>query len=153
MVGSARPSGRARGGDAMRKALLAATAVLALASPAAHAETNETLTLVCQGTSYSRIGGKNQPMLERAPFGLVLNLTSKTAEGFPVEDLPVKIDASQATIQFGGAENWGSEFRRRFWGTIDRVTGETQATFEIGTSTDQSTENFSLKCKPAQRMF
>jgi hypothetical protein len=57
-----------------------------------------TMTLACQGIAESKFGAKDQPSREPISFGLVLNLTAKTAEGFPVEDLPVKIDANQATI-------------------------------------------------------
>ena len=129
-----------------------ALAVMFVGLPTAQAA-DTTLTLACQGIAETKFGAKDQPSREPISFGLVLNLTAKTAEGFPVEDLPVKIDANQATIQFGGAENWGTEHVRKFWGTIDRVTGETRATFEMGSSTDPATVNFSLKCRPAQRMF
>jgi hypothetical protein len=83
-------------------------------------------------------------------FGVIVNLTARTVEGFPTEDLPLKVTAAnQATIQFEGSETLGPTVTRRLSGTIDRVTGEASATFTMG----PAFVYFSLKCRPTQRMF
>jgi hypothetical protein len=108
------------------------------------------LTLACQGIADSRIGETDQPTREPMSFGVIVNLTARTVEGFPAADLPVKVTAAnQATIQFEGSETLGPTLTRRLSGTIDRVTGEASATFTMG----PAVVAFALKCRPAQRMF
>ena len=78
-------------------------------------------------------------------FGVIVNLTARTVEGFPAEDLPVKVTAANhATIQFEGSETSGATVTRRLSGT-----GEASATFTMG----PAFVYFSLKCRPTQRMF
>jgi hypothetical protein len=111
-----------------------------------------TLTLTCQGTEISKMGATDKgTQLELTPFGLIVNLTARTVEGFPVSNpFPVKVTAAnQAGIEFEGSETLARGFIRRLSGTIDRVTGEASATFTMG----DGIATFSLKCRPAQRMF
>jgi len=104
------------------------------------------LTLACQGTAISTIGAIDQPRRGPISFGVVVNLTAGTVEGFPVEDLPVKITAAdQATIQFEGSQTPVATLTRRFNGTIDRVTGDAWATYTM----NPVVVKFSLKCSPA----
>lgn len=108
------------------------------------------LTLACQGIATTKVGATDQPTREPMSFGVIVNLTARTVEGFPTEDLPLKVTAAnQATIQFEGSETLGPTVTRRLSGTIDRVTGEASATFTMG----PAFVYFSLKCRPTQRMF
>jgi hypothetical protein len=129
----------------MKAPILLALAGLSISTAQA---ADEVLTLACQGTATTKIGATDQPTREPISLGVIVNLTSRTVEGFQIYDLPVKvIAANQATIQFEGSET--SVVTRRFSGTIDRVTGEAWATFTM----EPATVTFSLKCKPTQRMF
>jgi len=111
---------------------------------------DETLTLACQGIGVSKFGATDQPTQEAMSFGVIVNLTARTVEGFPVWNLPVKVTAAnQAAIEFEGSETSGATLIRRLNGTIDRVTGGAWATFTMG----PAVVNFSLKCRPTQRMF
>ena len=136
--------------------IIALNAMVAAVSMTTRAA-DETLTLTCQGTEISKWGATDQPTtLELMPFGVIVNLTARTVEGFPVSNLPVKVTAAnQAAIEFEGSET--SALNRRFSGTIDRVTGEAWATFTMETNaaaaTSRAIATFSLKCRPAQRMF
>jgi hypothetical protein len=109
---------------------------------------DETLTLTCQGTETSKFEATDQPTtLELMPFGVIVNLTARTVE---VWNLPVKVTAAnQAAIEFEGSDTSVATLIRRLSGSIDRVTGEASATFTMGTRI----ATFSLKCRPAQRMF
>jgi len=111
-----------------------------------------TLTLACQGTT--RLGNAAP---EPIAMGIIVNFTNQTVQGFGapgVLDYPVKITASNdVTIAFLGTDEKhdGSSIR----GSIDRVTGDVEAT---STVTDAKTYNtlylkYALKCRPAQRMF
>jgi len=125
------------------------TAMVTALPTTVHAADAE-LTLACQGIGTSKIGATDQPTREPISFGVIVNLTARTVEGFPVEDLPVKVTAANhATIQFEGSETIGAPVTRRLSGTIDRVTGEAWATFTMG----PAAVTFSLKCRPTQRMF
>jgi hypothetical protein len=104
------------------------------------------LTLACQGTAISTIGATDQPKRGPISFHVVVNLTAGTVEGFPVEELPVKIIAAdQSTIQFEGSHTPAATLTRRLNGTIDRVTGEASVTYTMS----PVVVNFSLKCSPA----
>jgi hypothetical protein len=114
---------------------------------------DEVLTLVCQGITLTRIGATDQPTREPISTGIIANLTARTVEGLPVEDLPVKIrTADRATIRFEGSDP-AVGFTRRVTGTIDRVTGEMFATFTMQGAGEPAVVSFSLKCKPTQKMF
>jgi hypothetical protein len=109
------------------------------------------LTLTCQGIETSKFEATDQGTTqELMPFGLIVNLTARTVEGFPVSNLPVKVTvANQAAIEFEGSDTSIATVIRRVSGTIDRVTGEAWATFTMG----PAVAYFSLKCRPTQRMF
>jgi hypothetical protein len=114
---------------------------------------DEVLTLACQGATHTRIGKTDQPTREPISTGIIINLTARTVEGFSVEDLPVKIrTADQATIRFEGSDPTVA-FTRKVTGTIDRVTGETLATFTMQGAGEPAIVTFSLKCRPTKRMF
>jgi hypothetical protein len=69
-------------------------------------------------------------------------------------DYPVKITAwNDVTVTFyGREEKMGLSIR----GSIDRVTGDVEATsmaYDTKTSKTISHDLYTLKCRPAQRMF
>ena len=126
--------------------------VLAALSTAQAAEPTGTLTLACQGTM-----GKSavSPDTEREPVSkvVIFNFTAKTitlVEGASTSGFtyPIKInEANELAIKFGiPDESKASEF---VWGTIGRVTGD----MEVYYKHPFGLTYYSLKCKPAQRMF
>jgi hypothetical protein len=70
---------------------------------------------------------------------------------FPGATLPVTITKfDDVHILFGGSsKSWTIS------GSIDRITGDTAATSQMSTATGEITSaiEYSLKCRPAQRMF
>jgi hypothetical protein len=85
-----------------------------------------------------------------------VNFTTRTVTGFtfPGARLPVTVTAwDDSAIMFGGSEKDGSW---RIQGSIDRVTGDTSVTSTmqiVATGKITSSTDYSLKCRPAQRMF
>jgi len=96
-----------------------------------------TLSLACKGTVGS--DKKRDPV----SMGIVVNFTTRTVQ-FGLYRYPEKIKITgldDARVAFG-EEGEGSGFI----GTIDRVTGDTQAKAVGG-------DAYSLQCRPVQRMF
>jgi hypothetical protein len=136
--------------------IIALTAVFA-GQTMAHAA-DATLTLACQGTTTS---GVEDAKPERVSMGIIVNFTNRTVQGFGTPglmDYPVKITAwNEVTVVFGGSEDFFKETQRAsIMGSIDRVTGDAEATSMV---TDAKTgkiitsTSYALKCRPAQRMF
>lgn len=130
--------------------------VAGLSTMAQAAETG-TLALACKGTTVAGYEGANS---EPISMGLIVNFTTGTVQGFGTPgllDVPVKITGiNDVTVAFGGS---GRVFGSGDWsiiGSIDRVTGDVEAT---QTSTDAKTgkmissTGYSLKCRPTQRLF
>jgi hypothetical protein len=112
----------------LRRCSRAIAAVMLVAlSTAQGADT--VLTLACQRTMTDAVmeGGKPQPL----SMGLILNFTNRTVQGFGTPgliDYPIKITAwNEVTVTFQGSHTL-SPTRLNTWGTIDRVTGDLQAT-------------------------
>jgi hypothetical protein len=91
-------------------------------------------------------------------MGIVVNFATRTVQGFYLAgaDYPITITAADnVTVEFGGKQTrvFSTD---SISGSIDRVTGELQAT---NSSYDQKQQRilfeqtFALQCKPAQRMF
>jgi hypothetical protein len=116
----------------------------------AQAAEPEMLTLACEGTTTFKIQKQSPGKSSRISMGIIVNFTARTVAGFtdPDDDVPAKVrGVNEAIIVFGGVGKNGSIIR----GSIDRVTGVAEAWLanpETGSSTD-----YSLKCKPTQRMF
>jgi hypothetical protein len=73
-------------------------------------------------------------------------------------DYPVKITGwNDVTVAFGGSEEeLAKSSRDSIFGSIDRVTGDVEATqlaTDIKTGKTIASTNYALKCRPAQRMF
>jgi hypothetical protein len=126
-------------------------AATARAQPAA-------LTLACKGTTTDSALPD-----ERSPFsmGMIVNFITRLIQGFGTPgliDYPVKITgADDVTIVFGGSQEiFGSRARHSINGSIDRVTGDVEATSimsDPNTGKTISTTTYELQCRPAQRMF
>jgi bifunctional non-homologous end joining protein LigD len=120
---------------------------------------DSTLTLACQGTTtWAVADAKPEPFR----MSIMVDFTKGTVQGFGTpgsnlgDDFPLKITGmNDVTIAFGGQ----SRVLHVEWsinGTIDRVTGDVEAT---STQTDAKTlQNvssliYTLKCRPTQRLF
>jgi len=112
---------------------------------------DETLTLACQGTSADTAPEKSKP--EPISMGVIINMANRTVQGFflPGSDTENRVkltDVNEVAMTFYGSFNE----RGRYWsisGALDRVTGDTDATI----NSSEGTTHYSLKCRPAQRMF
>jgi hypothetical protein len=134
-----------------RFACIAAAVVLVGLSSAQAAD--ETLTLTCQGTMTEQILGADS-----VSMGIVVNFTDRTVQGLTIPggliDYPIKITGwNDVTVSFSGSKNLDPTVVS-MTGTIDRVTGDLEATstqtlggISIGSTT------YSLKCRPAKRLF
>jgi hypothetical protein len=120
-----------------------------VAGPTAQAA-DSTLTLACQGTTTS---GLEDAKPEPVSMGIIVNFTNRTVQGFGypgLMDYPVKITAwNDVTVAFGGSAGVNS-----ITGNIDRVTGDVEAiTRATNAGSIVTLMNYSLKCRPTQRMF
>ena len=109
---------------------------------------DETLTLACKGTVQ-----RNAMTSEPVSMGIIANFTARTITGFTMEKLPLTmLNSNDTTIQFSGSDSTSSLI---IDGTIDRVTGDLEATAIMQPSITETTtiERYALKCRPAQRMF
>jgi hypothetical protein len=115
-----------------------------------------TLTLACQGTT---TGGTEDAKPEPISMGIIVNFTNRTVQGFGspgLIDYPVKITAwNDVTVSFGGSYVSANQ-QLSIIGSIDRVTGDVEATnMSTNTKTNQTVYSlqYTLKCRPTQRMF
>jgi hypothetical protein len=129
-------------------------AAIVLASQTAEAQQQKALTLSCKGTATGD-HGKPDPI----SMGIIIDLTAGTVQGFGlpgVMDYPLKMTATNdVRVPFSGSQELISSVSS-IRGSIDRVTGDVEAT---STLTDPKTHNtlnqtnYALQCKPTQRMF
>jgi hypothetical protein len=129
-------------------------AAVILASQTAEAQQPTTLTLACKGTA---TGDDGKP--DTISMGIIINLTAGTVQGFGlagVMDYPLKMTTTNdVRVPFSGSQELISSVSS-IRGSIDRVTGDVEAT---STLTDPKTHNtlnqtnYALQCKPTQRMF
>jgi hypothetical protein len=137
------------------KAAAAMILVAGLSTTAQAVETG-TLTLACKGTTVApNNGGQPDPV----SMGLIVSFNAGTVQGFGdpgLIDVPIKITGiNEVTVSFGGSarvanSDWNMS------GSIDRVTGEVEATQNLTDATtgkSYSRTGYSLKCRPTQRMF
>jgi hypothetical protein len=138
--------------------LIAMVTCLSMTAEAA----DETLPLACQGTATETMM-EEEKNPEPISMGIIVNFTNSTVQGFgnpdPNEDFPIKITGvNEATIFFQGKrpDNAKAATDRRIEGTIDRVTGDVNATdtlTNLKTSKIAYSTRYSLKCRPTQRIF
>ena len=134
----------------MKAPVLLALAGLSM-SAAQSAEPTGTLTLACEGTAINLVPDAKPISVS---MGIIVDFADRTVKGFtttPTDE--VKVDSvNEMTIAFSGSGlgKWTIN------GKIDRVTGALEATTRISdpvTHRIAGGANYSLKCKPAQRMF
>jgi hypothetical protein len=132
----------------LRRCSCIALAVMLLGLPTAQAA-DTTLMLACKGTSTFKVKGtaKTEPL----QIGIVIDLAKRTIRGLLLdtsETVPIN-DFTDLSIEFGGAFPSGS-LSASMYGSLDRVTGDYLATefYRNGASVE-----YSMKCRPAQRMF
>ena len=83
-------------------------------------------------------------------MGIIVNFTEQTVEGF--HGIKGKIDViDETSIIFSGSDRGLGKVT----GSIDRVTGDVSAFYHSSSSPEEETwkMEYSLKCKPTQRMF
>ena len=119
--------------------------LLVLGLSVAHAaEPMGTLTLACEGTKTSPdYSDAKRPV----SMGMNLDFKARTVEGLPFEFRRIVIsEVTETTITFHSSSE---DKEHAFGGVINRVTGVLQAKEVIGVTRF----DYSLKCKPTQRMF
>ena len=126
-----------------------ALAVMLLALSTAQAA-DDVLTLSCRGTATSakKADAKPEPIFM---MSIIVNFAKRTVHGFGGSVSVNIIDVNEATLSFGGSSPSGSVN-----GSLDRVTGEAEATSvlrDAKTGDILLMNNLALKCRPAQRMF
>jgi hypothetical protein len=91
-------------------------------------------------------------------MGIIVNFSARTVQGFvsPGFEFPVMITAANdVTVEFSGEHRLASSVHI-ISGSIDRVTGDVVATSSITdpkTSNSISQTDYTLQCRPTQRMF
>jgi hypothetical protein len=138
--------------------IIALNAMVAVLSTTVQAA-DESLTLACKGTA-TWTSMEEDAKSEPVSMGIILNFTKKTVHGFGTPglmDYPVNITGvDEASVAFGGYREYGAT-TLSITGSVDRVTGDVGATSTMFTNTKKqatfSSTTYSLKCRPAQRMF
>ena len=125
--------------------------VTALSIPAQAQQ--DVLTLACKGTPTSTEGEKPTPVSK----GLIVNLTARTIQGFNdllFREPPDEITGfNDTTIQFFSRRELGG-IVMTFMGSIDRVTGDLEATWTVSAENQPNRSGkYLLNCRPAQRLF
>jgi hypothetical protein len=122
-------------------------AILIVVTAALAAEPTGTLTLTCKGQKMSRTLPNRDMSEEQVSIGVIADLTAPTvvfgdawASPIPIQDVTVK------TIMFWEGR---SADAKMVYGSIERISGELEARIK----NDNWTAQYSLKCKPRQRMF
>jgi len=104
------------------------------------------VVLACEGKLTQPSGPKPEPV----SIGIIVNFTAGTVTWADSSDSPLKITRlDEKTVAFRGSN--GS---RTLTGSIDRKTGDTDATSTVmGDSKTRRINRYSLKCRPEPRMF
>jgi len=130
-------------------------AQIALGVIIAVAEPTGTLTLACKGTITNSAD-------QKGPFSMSIKLdfTVRTVQGFGTPgliDIPVRITGiNDVTVVFGGSGPVFGTSIMTINGSIDRVTGDLEATDHLMDAKTRKTldsTTYALQCKPTQRMF
>jgi hypothetical protein len=116
--------------------VIAVVAMVVALATAQAADT--TLTLACQGT-VSQNDAKPEPI----SMGVIVNFAARTVQGFGYQAEITSMDDVSITFARSGLN-----------GTVDRVTGDLEATSVLsGNNKVILAMNYLLKCRPTQRMF
>jgi hypothetical protein len=116
-----------------------------------------TLTLACKGTETDSLDPNEKDDL--ALMGIIVNFTDRTVQGFGYPNgpfnYPVMITtANDVTVGFYGEQEGVLSSRESIIGSIDRVTGEVEATLLlVDQRTNKTTRQvtYALQCRPTQR--
>ena len=136
------------------------TMLLALAlSTAVAAEPTGTLTLACEGTTTTKnIEMQVDEKAEPISMGIIVDFAARMVDGFGFL-VPIT-DVGDVTVVFYSNDPGDADahMNTTIFGTIDRITGEVRAAkIWVGLANNKSPidiwTNFSLQCKPTQRMF
>jgi len=138
--------------------MIALTAMLTYGLVTAQAA-DTTLTLACQGTTADTIPKPAKPATYPISMGIIVNFTNRTVQGFFLpggsEDFVKLTEINEVAMTFDGSLAHGSS-NSSIRGTIDRVTGAVDATItwsDANTGSVIGSTDYTLKCRPAQRMF
>ena len=127
---------------------VAAAVMLVVGLSTAAATEPQTLTLACDGTITAYADARPRPPTS-VSRGVLINFADRTVKGFGNPADRVKVHSVDETyISFGTEDTKTGE--TSITGKLDRVTGELSAIMEYSRGL---TNMYSLKCKPAQRMF
>jgi hypothetical protein len=113
-----------------------------------------TLMLTCKGTANMTGFGDTGPV----SMGLVVDLTTRTVKGFREQstdepEVPLKIvEVREAILFLGGQLDLPGRSIMDLSGFMDRVTGDMTVTATQRPPVVFS-KTYTLKCRPAQRMF
>ena len=125
--------------------------IIALAQAA---EPTGTLTLACEGTVTENRISEGVETTEPVSMGIIVDFGAGMVRGF---NFPVPIrKVDETAITFDGNEPRPIDNKKDgIGGKLDRVTGAMQVTYTRWYALVSSTwdTNYSLKCKPTQRMF
>src|SRR5262249_23140777 len=141
----------------LRRCAGIAPAVVLVGLPTAQAA-DTPLTLACQGTTTS---SEEDAKPEPISMGIIVNFTKKTIHGFVdafFGEAPIKITGvTETSVSFGSSDQVLEKvMSRNVMGGIDRVTGDVWADFkwsDAKTGKASTSTTYTLKCRPAQRMF
>ena len=133
--------------------IIALTAMVAVPSMTAR-PTDATLTLACKGTVTTKVMSGRFADYEPDPFsmGLIVNFTARTVQGtarwgpYLFDDQLQITDWNEETVVFGGLSRF---LGMKISGSMDRVTGDVGM---VATAEGEAFD-YSLKCRPAQRLF
>jgi hypothetical protein len=133
----------------MKASLLLALAGLSISTTEA-AEPTGTVALACNGTKTDDIpDAKSEPI----SISIIIDFKARTIEGDLASVMTIT-DVTETNITFKGSEVNGKVYSYQIGGTINRVTGAMEAVQASVLRERWSwTTNYSLKCKPTQRMF
>jgi hypothetical protein len=128
--------------------------IIALSGPSMTAQAADaTLTLACQGTVTIKTFGPLEYEPDPVSMGLIVNFTARTVKGtarwgpYLFDDQLQITDSNDVTVVFGGFSRF---LGRNISGSMDRVTGDVGM---VATAEGAAAYDYSLKCRPTQRMF
>jgi hypothetical protein len=132
--------------------------LLALSCAATAQAPPSMLKLTCEGTATDSLDPGSKDGL--ALMGIIVDFTDNTVQGFGYPNgsfnHPVMITtADDVTVKFYGEQEGVLSSRESIIGSIDRVTGDVEATLSL---VDQKTNKarrqitYALQCRPTQRL-
>jgi hypothetical protein len=127
-------------------------AQIALGVIIAAAEPTGTLALACQGERMSRSSSDAVPAQEQVSMDIIVNFTDRTLRFGGDWPFPIPIyEATETAVMF--ADRRTGLFEGSVIGAIEFVSGEMEAVMKLSGNLGELENFYSLKCKPAQRMF